>query len=568
MKTRITLLLCLTVVLISQAQLRITELMYDPPESGTDSLEYLELYNSSEVDIDLTGYIIEDNAAQDTIAAGTIPAGGYVLTAINPGAILAVLGVTAIETPNVAYRNTGELVMVKDPSGVIIDMVDYSDQSPWPTFADGTDGGGASIELCNLEASGNNGGNWRAAENGLGVMLNDREIKGTPGAANTTTCEMASDITANPNNTFTPADITINVGETLTWANAGGNHNVNGSQDVYPNNPVSFSSGAPSSQSWVFEFTFDEAGVYEYRCDPHAGFGMVGTVTVVGEPEPMFPPRSIADIKENDADGRAILLDSLAEVIGIAHGVNLRPNGLQFTIIDDNGDGIGVFSGGDDFGINYEEGMEMKIGGRITQFNGLTQITAEAGEVISTGNTLDLALEVTELNEDTESQLVSLAPVSLVDPSQWTGMGSGFNVDMISNGYMFTARIDADTDIYSNEPPAGAFRLTGIGGQFDSETPFDSGYQIMPRYMTDFSPLGSNDNDVKLDINVFPNPVLNKLNIRTTEKIEKLEIRNISGQLIYATSDTNKVDVSGLSSGMYLLTVTIAGKNQMVKFVK
>ena len=83
-----------------------------------------------------------------------------------------------------------------------------------------------------------------------------------------------------PVNEFSPQDLSIEVGETVQWVNLAGFHNVNGSTDTFPDNPASFYSGASSSDAWTYSFTFDIEGVYDYQCDPHAGMGMVGTVTV------------------------------------------------------------------------------------------------------------------------------------------------------------------------------------------------------------------------------------------------------------------------------------------------
>jgi len=44
-------------------------------------------------------------------------------------------------------------------------------------------------------------------------------------------------------NVFTPADITVFVGETVQWNNVGGFHNVNGTLATYPNNPEGFGNG-------------------------------------------------------------------------------------------------------------------------------------------------------------------------------------------------------------------------------------------------------------------------------------------------------------------------------------
>ena len=79
---------------------------------------------------------------------------------------------------------------------------------------------------------------------------------------------------------FVPAELTIQVGETVEFQNGGGAHNVNASQDIFPDNPEGFTSGNVSSSPWTFQHTFTLPGVYQYQCDPHAGLGMVGTITV------------------------------------------------------------------------------------------------------------------------------------------------------------------------------------------------------------------------------------------------------------------------------------------------
>lgn len=80
-------------------------------------------------------------------------------------------------------------------------------------------------------------------------------------------------------NTFSPANITINQGDTVTWTNGGGFHNVNGTLSTYPNNPEGFGNNV-SSSSWSLQHIFNISGTYNYQCDPHTAMGMVGTVVV------------------------------------------------------------------------------------------------------------------------------------------------------------------------------------------------------------------------------------------------------------------------------------------------
>ncbi|HSE12310.1 MAG TPA: plastocyanin/azurin family copper-binding protein [Rudaea sp.] len=76
--------------------------------------------------------------------------------------------------------------------------------------------------------------------------------------------------------TFSPTSLTINVGDTVTFKNMGGQHNV-----VADDN--SFTSGSPSGSAWTFSHTFNSAGTFGFYCVNHGapgGIGMSGKITV------------------------------------------------------------------------------------------------------------------------------------------------------------------------------------------------------------------------------------------------------------------------------------------------
>lgn len=102
-------------------------------------------------------------------------------------------------------------------------------------------------------------------------------------------------------NTFSPANITINLGDTVTWTNGGGSHNVNATLSTYPNNPEGFGNSI-SSSSWSFQHIFSIAGTYDYQCDPHTSMGMVGTVVVQSTPNYTFQ----LDMNNSGYDSMAI----------------------------------------------------------------------------------------------------------------------------------------------------------------------------------------------------------------------------------------------------------------------
>ena len=98
---------------------------------------------------------------------------------------------------------------------------------------------------------------------------------------------------------YSPSSLTINVGDTVTWTNVQGYHNVNFDINTITstsfNNPVSFIS-SPTGMGVMYTHVFAVSGTYEYDCSvgSHALNGMVGTVIVNGAPS-----NTIYDIVSN-----------------------------------------------------------------------------------------------------------------------------------------------------------------------------------------------------------------------------------------------------------------------------
>jgi plastocyanin len=65
---------------------------------------------------------------------------------------------------------------------------------------------------------------------------------------------------------YDPNVLNIQVGDIVTWENASGTHNVNGTSFFFPENPEGFTNGDPSDDDWTYSYTFAIPGVYEYMC--------------------------------------------------------------------------------------------------------------------------------------------------------------------------------------------------------------------------------------------------------------------------------------------------------------
>lgn len=103
--------------------------------------------------------------------------------------------------------------------------------------------------------------------------------------------------TAEGANFFTPAVVTIQAGDTITFTNAGstqtspGFHNVD-FDDSVPNGsvPSGFVASSATTQPWTVTVKFDEPGTYFFFCEPHKAVGMVGRITVEAPTEEIYLP--------------------------------------------------------------------------------------------------------------------------------------------------------------------------------------------------------------------------------------------------------------------------------------
>ncbi len=91
-------------VVVGYHDLRINEFMPDP-ESGADEL--VEIYNTLETAVDLTGWVVEEGGGKQTDLSGEIVAGGYVVVERK------------------YLNNSGDILFLRDAEGTMIDQVTY-----------------------------------------------------------------------------------------------------------------------------------------------------------------------------------------------------------------------------------------------------------------------------------------------------------------------------------------------------------------------------------------------------------------------------------------------------------
>ena len=74
---------------------------------------------------------------------------------------------------------------------------------------------------------------------------------------------------------YGPAAVAVSSGTTVVWewTGEGGDHNVAAENDAFTSETV-------SEAGHTFDHTFEESGIYEYACTPHAAVGMKGAIYV------------------------------------------------------------------------------------------------------------------------------------------------------------------------------------------------------------------------------------------------------------------------------------------------
>ncbi|HNW50658.1 MAG TPA: lamin tail domain-containing protein [Prolixibacteraceae bacterium] len=165
------------------SNLKVTELNYHPSDEiiGNDtlddkSLEYIEFKNIGSTYIDISGVKL-DSAVTYTVPDNTLLApGAFYVVASKTNSFFSRYGVYPSGNYKGQFSNSGEYVLLTDPSGSEILSFTYSDQSPWPTKADGDGNSLISVEE-NPTGDPNKSTYWKASSRKNGSPFrNDGDV--------------------------------------------------------------------------------------------------------------------------------------------------------------------------------------------------------------------------------------------------------------------------------------------------------------------------------------------------------------------------------------------------------
>ncbi len=167
------------VIEMTYAPLVITEIMYNPPESGNDSLEYIEVYNNSTEAVGTEGYMFSKGVEYVFPTINMAP-NSYLVIAKDSAAMQRQFGIETRQWTAGSLKNSGEAIVIKAADGTLIDSVYYNKSEPWPVLGAGH---GPSITICNPLSNNSEAENWHASTHFLTVNSNNDSIFGSPGMA-------------------------------------------------------------------------------------------------------------------------------------------------------------------------------------------------------------------------------------------------------------------------------------------------------------------------------------------------------------------------------------------------
>lgn len=530
-------------------------LFFSEAAEGSSNHKYLEIYNPTSSAVDLTGYAFPSvsNAPDfgignydnwNTFPAGATVAPGDVYIIAHPSADPSILAVADMTFTFLSNGDDGFILVQGDTASFVqIDAVgDWNGDPGTGWNVAGVAAGTANHTLVRKPSvQSGNGGDWTTSAGtnaddsewivldiDVWTNLNIHTFDGcgaavlgctNPNATNydaTATQDDGSCLFANPCNVdgvvveassfqFVPANLSIEVGQTVVWSNLGGSHNANG--DVNTQTGASF--GNPESFFFspvmgdaagvcIGSFTFSVPGVYSYDCSvgTHAALGMVGTITVgtggcTNAASANYNPAAdyddgsclavsltaIADIQLGQETG--LFTDSVVVTTGVVTGVF----GSNVSIQDGQGAYSGLWLFSPD--VPVQVGDQIEATGAVTEYFNKTQISTPAVVILSQGNALPAAEVLTTAEAGTEPWEGVLVQVtgSVTNPSL------GFGEWAMSDGSGEIGADDAGFDAIG----AG---LVGLGNQLQLTGAVDykfGAFKIQPRDVADVLLYGCTD---------------------------------------------------------------------------
>jgi phosphatidylserine/phosphatidylglycerophosphate/cardiolipin synthase-like enzyme len=202
----------------------------------------------------------------------------------------------------------------------------------------------------------------------------------------------------------------------------------------------------------------------------------------------------ISDLRYNDANGVPVDTGQVFTITGIVTSSNQFGNSGPGSV-QDAAAGVCVYGPG--FANNVNIGDSVTITAELTQFSGLTELSFNlpgASVVVhSSGHeTIPEIITINDIStqqwngyEEFEGLLIRVNNVTIQGTGNFAG-GTNYTITDPSGTLTSGMRIDNDVSSIIGQPiPSSAVDVIGILQQYKFGPPYNSGYQLLPRFILD-----------------------------------------------------------------------------------
>lgn len=136
-------------------KLVIIEIMYNLFESGLDFLEFIEIFNNGLIDVNFKDYLLD--GVSFIFLGFNLDVGFYVMVVVDFVVFENNFGCFVFQWIGGFLSNGGEILLLLDGDGMVVDLVDYDDGNGW--FLE-VDGFGVFLVFCDVNVDNSGFDNW------------------------------------------------------------------------------------------------------------------------------------------------------------------------------------------------------------------------------------------------------------------------------------------------------------------------------------------------------------------------------------------------------------------------
>ena len=206
--------------------------------------------------------------------------------------------------------------------------------------------------------------------------------------------------------------------------------------------------------------------------------------------------------------------------------------------------------------------------GQLTVYNDLVEMQyIDEASMEITGETADVTVTTVTLSElkgenalDYQNALVRVDGVIFADTGSFEE-NTSYNISDGTSPIVF--RTNREGSYLGEAIPTTEVSVIGYIGWYNNQA------QILPRVKEDIFTPSANESARRIEVAVYPNPTDGELNVRAEGRFD-LNVYSVGGTLVLAQEGLDseaRIDLSGLSKGVYVVEVKTAEGTAMSKVV-